>query len=361
MIPEGTPVHRAWAVDSKRHLSVQGRYFDLFEVPDRWQSWILPGIVKGCRTVWRYDLDLVFSTYPIASAHLIGCAVSRLTGRPWVADLRDPMLQAGVPSSRLRRAAFGWIERLIFRHASRVVVTTQGCADFYVERYGRAVADRLAIIENGYDDELFPAGEAQRPQVHRAGPLKLIHSGVIYRDGRDPSNLFQALREMLDAGEVSSDELHIVFRAPGVEVPLADMITNFGLDAMVSIQPPIAYRDALVEMMEADGLLIVQGDSCNRQIPAKVYEYLFARTPIVGLATPEGDTGRLLSRLGLTAVAPLESATRIRQMLNDVVPALRDGSLPRPDDAAVVALSRRERAREFADMFNAVALPRRAE
>jgi len=353
LIPAETHVHRAWAVDSKRHLSFRGRYPDIFEVPDRWQSWIIPAIAVGVRLVRREGLDAVFSTYPIASAHIIGYAVSRLTGKPWIADLRDPMLQDDIPRGRLRRWSFGWIERLLFKHASKIVVTTAGCAELYRERYGVAARDNVAVIENGYDEGLFPQATTQSART-RSGPLTLVHSGVLYKDGRDPSNFFLALRSMLDERVIDGAGLRIVFRAPGGELPLQSMIEAHGLAEIACIEPPIPYRDALEEMMSADGLLIFQGASCNRQIPAKAYEYVYTRTPIVGIADPAGDTGRLLASLGITTLAPLESVGEIKQMLTSAIPLLRSGTIPAPDDRAVAALSRRERTREYAELLDEV-------
>lgn len=351
LIPPDTQVYRAWALDSRRHLSICGRYIDSLAVPDRWQSWVIPAIVRGVWLARRLGAAAVCSTYPIASAHIVGYGISRLTGLPWIADLRDPMLQNDFPHGALRRRAFGWIERRIVAHARRILVTTPGAAEFYFERYPAMPRDRIVVIENGYDEQIFPT-LPEPPAAAADRPLTLLHSGLIYGQERDPRNLFGALRDLLP--RLAPLRVRVVLRAPGEELPWAQVIAEYGLQDVVEVRPPIPYQQALAEMMAADALLILQACNCNRQIPAKAYEYCFAGRPIIGLTDPAGDTGRLLARLGVPAVAALEDQAAITQMLANVLPQLRDGTYPPLDAAQVAALSRSARTAELAAVLDAV-------
>ena len=64
------------------------------------------------------------------------------------------------------------------------------------------------------------------------------------------------------------------------------------------LAPPIGYGEALAEMISSDALLILQASNCNDQIPAKLYECLRARRPILGLTDPAGDTAAALRAAG---------------------------------------------------------------
>ena len=97
-IPEGTIVRRAFALNSARHLAIKGRYLAATARPDRWVSWKYDAIRQGMQMIEAYKPDLIWSTYPIATAHVIADALHRRSGIPWVADFRDPMAQPGYPA-----------------------------------------------------------------------------------------------------------------------------------------------------------------------------------------------------------------------------------------------------------------------
>ena len=88
----GLDVHRAFALDVQRHLSIRGAHLGWMATPDRWNSWLLGAIPKGLALIRRHRPALIWSTYPISSAVLIGLALHRISGVPWVLDLRDPLL-----------------------------------------------------------------------------------------------------------------------------------------------------------------------------------------------------------------------------------------------------------------------------
>ena len=107
-------------------------------------------------------------------------------------------------------------------------------------------------------------------------------------------------------------------------------------------------------MLEADGLMILQARNCNEQIPAKLYEYLRARRPVVGLADPEGDTALTLRRFGVAHIAALEDADAIAATLATFIGDVAKGCAPLPDVAAVRDASRLARTRDLARVLDTI-------
>jgi len=355
-IPAGTVVERTFALDTARHLSLFNRYPGFLARPDRWLTWRWAGVSAGLRMIRTWRPAVIWSTYPIATAHLIGSVLRRRSGLPWIADFRDPMAQEGYPADPSTWQSFKRIEEDAIRHAARCVFVTPGAARMYRERYPEAAGSRLAVIENGYDEESFAAAERGGGDT---GPLEpgrvmLLHSGIVYPSERDPTQLFEALGALRQAGAPEAKLLRIRFRAAIHDALLRDLAARFGVQDMIDIAPSIPYRDALREMLRADGLLVMQAANCDEQIPAKLYEYLRARRPILGLTHPPGDTAGALRAAGIEAIAPLDSAAAIARALEQFVRACRDGSAGGPSPAAVEASSRRLRARELAKMLDDV-------
>lgn len=332
LIPDFVSVERAWALDAQRHLSIGGRYARVMALPDRWQSWIVGGYLRGRAKIKTWRPDVIMSTYPIASAHGIGYLLSRRSGIPWVAEFRDPMLQATYPADEWERRAFRRVEGWAFSAADRVVVTTDGCRSFYADRYPSYDADKIKVISNGYDPQMF-AQLGERVGSTRAGStvggsrerLVLLHSGVLYPHERNPSAFFDAVRRLKESGYFDELPVEFRFRASTNEAEYQATIEAMGIDSIVKFLPRVSYQEALEEMLDVDGLMLFQAESCNEQIPAKVYEYMFSARPILGLADPVGDTGRLLKEVGVRSVAKLENSDAIEATLRDFLDQARNG------------------------------------
>lgn len=314
-VPAGTPVRRAVGFDTARQLAVGGRYAAWMARPDRWVSWRFDGVRQGLQMIREFSPQAVWSTYPIATAHLIGAELHRRSGLPWIADFRDPMAQDDYPADPVTRAEYARIERLAMQHAAHSLFTTPSALAIYRQRYPEA-AERLALLENGFDEETFASADREDSSAPlNPGLLTLVHSGLVYPSERDPSALFAALAQLRQSGSPAAGRLRVRFRAAVHDDLLRQLAQQHGVQGLVEICPPVPYREALVEMLRADGLLVLQAASCNAQIPAKVYEYMRARRPVLCLADPAGDTEAALRASGITAHARLDDAAAIAALL----------------------------------------------
>ncbi len=130
---------------------------------------------------------------------------------------------------------------------------------------------------------------------------------------------------------------------------LRALTDKFGLAECIELLPPIPYKDAIDEMMRADVLLILQASNCNDQIPAKLYEYLRAKRPILALTDPLGDTAKVLGEVGISAIAPLYQAGLIADKLVGVLAAPDKVTLAMVDE--VVSCSRKNRTSHLASLL----------
>src|SRR5213076_2874721 len=86
-------VHRARYFGPRARLLAQARLaYRRALLPDASVTWLPTAVPVAVRLVKREGIDAVITTSPPVSMNLIGAAVKRLTGIPWVADLRDAVL-----------------------------------------------------------------------------------------------------------------------------------------------------------------------------------------------------------------------------------------------------------------------------
>jgi peptidoglycan/xylan/chitin deacetylase (PgdA/CDA1 family)/glycosyltransferase involved in cell wall biosynthesis len=292
-IPASVSVKRVFALDASRHFSVNGKYISAMALPDRWSSWWFGAVVVGLKEIRRRRPEVLWSTYPIATAHLIGATLHRLTGIPWIADFRDPMLTDSYPAGRLQRQIWSGIEASAIRLAAHCTFTTQRTVDLYTTRYPE-FKNKFSVIANGYDEDAFKGNSPAREGVGSNKRL-LLHSGVIYPRERDPLPFFMALSELIAEGALLRSELCVRFRAPKHGDEILAAAQEAGLQDIVEIKPAIPYRQAIGEMLGADLLLLFQGEGFDAQIPAKLYEYFRAGRPILAMTGKLGDTRKMLN------------------------------------------------------------------
>ena len=352
-LPPALPVRRAFALDTGRHLQIGGHHLLSMALPDRWQTWRHDGVRQGMQMIKEFKPDLIWSTYPIATAHLIGHGLAKRSGLPWVADFRDPMLHEGFPSHQARRDSFGRVEKLVFERARQVVVTTPGTQSLYRERFPH-MSERISVLANGFDEDSFVVASQHSVPIdtRRDRPLVLLHSGVVYPSERDPTQLFQALARLQRAGRLSPDQLRLRFRGSLHDEVVRRCAMEQGALDFIELAEELPYKEALAEMMSVDGLLLLQAANCNLQIPAKFYEYLRAGRPVLGLTDLQGDTANVLRSAGFETVLPLDQADVIEAELPAWLDRLREGTLRMPDARTIMQASRISRTHELAALFD---------
>jgi len=353
-LPDDLPVIRAFALDTKKHLSFRGAYPDLLALPDRWVSWVLGGVPAALLAIRKYRAEILFTTFPICTAVMIGLIVHRLTGRPWVVDLRDSMTEDGYPRDPRMRRFWRWVECHAIRRAARVIFTTPSTRRMYLERYPDLPAEKCLVISNGYDEEDFTSLSLRQNAPAAENPLRLLHTGTLYPEERDPRPFFRAVSRLKSEGRIGKDNLQIAFRAPGSENFYRSMLDEMDIADIVQLQPHIPYHQSLQECADADALLLFQAANCDHQIPAKAYEYLRVQRPVFALTTQTGDTAALLNETGGATIVDLANADDIYRELPSFLDAIRAGTHPIADRSRLERYARHNQARDLAACLSLV-------
>jgi glycosyltransferase involved in cell wall biosynthesis len=355
-IPASVRVVRTSFVDVKRHLSLRGVYPGSLAVPDRWIGW-WPWAVREGRRVMRMDpVDLVYSTSPHATAHLVALALVRSARVPWVADFRDPWYEEppepGTP--RVVHWAGRHLERRVVRRAARVVASTEQLRDALAARYRAEPREKFCAIANGYDEEDFESGPVLDGPT--ASELLILHAGSVNPTFRDPRPLFVAVREAARRGALDISNIRFRFLGAGPFGESAEMtqaVETAGLTGRVEFHPRVPYERALVEQASAGLLLLLQASADTADlVPAKLFEYLRAGRPVLALVGP-GATAEFLGKIRGGWVADPRSPDALRDTLVRAYRAWHTGTLDTmtADRRALEGFSRAQLAAELAVQF----------
>jgi hypothetical protein len=302
-------VHRATGLDASRHLSVFGRYLECTTWPDKWSSWIPFAAIKALSLHRTKHFDIIWVTFPIASALVIGLVLAKLTKKPLIVDIRDPIWEEETWQDTTRNKLLRWIERKIFMRATLITFTSPGTINKYRKRYPELIAEKAQLLTNGYDEADFAN---LQPKCSHHGKKIFLHSGLIPKYERDPEAFFVAIATLKKRGIVTPSQHEFRLRACGHTELYAQRVKDLEIHDLVSFPEAIAYQQALAEMRGADALMIFQDATCNWQIPAKLFEYFRVEKPILAWSDVTSDTGNLLAKhCDNYVMAPLQDSDKI--------------------------------------------------
>jgi len=265
-----------------------------FFLPDARVGWVPFAVWRGCRLIAEANVDAILTTGPPHSTHLAGAALQALTAVPWVADFRDPWTDINyydeLPHTRWARRLDAALERMVLRRARAVTTVSPTWRNLLVQKTDRSATDAVTVVQNGFDvDDLSPGGAAPATDA-----FEVTHVGSLYAS-RNPTGLWRALRRLRDEGAVPALRIRLVGTVdPNVREALAAQ----GLMDVTEIIPYVPHDEAVAYMRRA-GLLLLSIEAFPQDegmITGKIYEYLAAGRPVVGVGPPDGDAAALLRK-----------------------------------------------------------------
>lgn len=324
-------------------------YQHVTNIPDGIIGWLLPALAAGKRATDGWSPDIVFASAPPFTTLIAGRKIAKRAGAPLVIEYRDRWLEDpyGEENSKFRRWVDRKLEEWCARPAQAVVTVSEPWAGDYRARWGKPVT----VCYNGYDlDDVAVFDEAP---ARTDNTLKILYTGIIYPERRDPTPLLDALALL---GE-ERKSISVDFYGPNVD-QLAGMVAEKDQTDIVSLYPGVPFREALKLQRQADVLLLLQWNDPLEagNVPGKVFEYLAARRPVLGIGYEGGVPASLLRERAAGKV--LNDPAEIADYLRELLAVHKDaGCLPLLPESACAGLSRSEQYREVVKTFHNVVMP----
>jgi glycosyltransferase involved in cell wall biosynthesis len=298
----------------------------LLLIPDDKIGWFPFALWSGQQILRQQRIDVVFSTSPPPTSHLIGAVISRMARCPLVTDFRDPWTQFALHTwlrNPIRRSIEEALEHAVLRRSACVVGVTPPRTKEMADKYPDIPKERFVTITNGFDREDY-APSASPPNNER---FTFVYTGSFYYD-RQPDVFFKSVRALLDDNPHLEDRLLFLFAGPGKEF-LDRLITHYNLQSIVHSLGYVSFQESVTLQKGADALLLFLGDApmSATWYPAKVFEYLATGRPILALV-PEGITADLLREAGTGIVVCPDDSRSLSEALLNLYLDWQQGRLP---------------------------------
>jgi glycosyltransferase involved in cell wall biosynthesis len=302
----------------------------LLSLPDGdTRGWLLRAAAYARSLLIRLSPDVVVSSGPPHTAHLVGMLATAGLTIPLMVDMRDPWAMSAPPwdkhavyGTTIGRFMIRRLESLVFRAARGVIANTPELAAALARRYPET---RVSYIPNGIDLERLPPRA-----VNRFPGLGVAYAGTLY-GGRDLDPLLRAFRLFLDqcpGAAAAGSRLRVAgYVDAELAARLRAQIHASGMTAAVDVLGFVPASDAL-DLLNRSGLSVVLAQEQGLQIPSKIYESMGLQVPTLVIAESESAAAREARRIGAvtkTADDIVGICQVLKQIWSNEFPAVTSG------------------------------------
>ena len=333
------PGIKSWAVNFYRSRLNE-------RMPGRTDGWILPAI-KELHRQKKQDAhyDVIISSYGPPSAHIVGARAKAIFGSKWIADYRDLWVENATykglfPFTFLER----FLEKCSVRQADAITTISDPYRDFLQKKFPESPC---STITNGFDaqriDEVIGGLFDEQPKK-----LRIVYTGALYKQTRDPSPLFQAVRELIDEGKIKTNEIELLFYG-SVADALPDLIAHYNLQEVARHCGSVSQQEAYRIQKSSDVLLFLEDPSpaVPGVLTGKLFEYLYIDVPILAIGVgSDSSAGSLIEEAGAGVVCG-QNVSAIEQVLLEW---MHKGTRCKRNRDVVASYSRENHAKELAEL-----------
>ena len=330
----------------KAAMWVRGNLFR----PDPRCLWIRPSVRFLKKYLAEHPVDLIVSTGPPQSMHLIGLRLARETGLPWIADFRDPWTRIFYfKHLQMTKATERWHEKMekkVLDEASAVVAVSP-----LVQQEFQAMTDTpVELITNGFDECDFEGSECTEAYGGPEKNFTITHTGLFAADG-NPTVLWDVLSEKCAKDEQFRKLLKIKLIGKNDE-QIIKALEDRGLKDMLEDMGYQPHSAAVQEQRTASVLILPlrKEPEYKAVLPGKLFEYLASFRPVLGIGQTDGAMAMILNETKTGKVIDWEDKEGISEYIEKCWERHLEGRLT-TEGADISRFTRRSTTRQMARLF----------
>ena len=319
----GKEVQNTGIVSQKKSLKQQFSLWvrgNLF-IPDPRVWWVKPSVRYLKKYIVQEEIDLIVTTGPPHSMHLIGLELKKAIKVKWVADFRDPWSKLDFfdeykMGKRAQRKHLQ-MEKEVLQNADLCLTVSH----YWEQDFKRLGARKTAFVTNGYDEEDFKNTNHNKTNRFVVGHFGLLNAF------RSSKALWEALNELCEENESFKKTLLLSF-AGVVDQAVIDQIRSYSnLKVCFNYLGYLSHSEVLKAYESSAMHLLLLNDTpiANGHLPGKLFEYLNAKKPILALGLKESDVCRILKETQMGEVCSFDNKEAIKRRINEVFAAWEKG------------------------------------
>jgi glycosyltransferase involved in cell wall biosynthesis len=255
-------------------------------IPDTKIGWYPFSISSAKEVFTRNPIDIIFSTSPKMTAHLIALTLAKKYNKPWVADFRDPWMGWQDSFPTFFKKANEYLESKVVTHADRITTVMEEITLDFRARYNTFEKRKFITIPHGFDSD-----DLQHVRTKIFSKFTIIYVGTFYK-GRDPKPLLEPVSLLLEEHPNLRKDLQLLFIGNDYHYThtLVDLLNL--KDVVISLNQ-VPYHECLSYLLGAS--ISYFNTVTNRNaLPVKLFDYIFTKKPILAIIPEESPSARFI-------------------------------------------------------------------
>jgi len=296
---------------------IRANYF----IPDARKFWIKPSVKFLKKYLLENKVDIIISSGPPHSLHLIGLALKKQLGIKWISDFRDPWTDIDyfhqLPLTKRSREKHSALEKEVLEYSDKVLVIGETMKNDF-SNHNKFVS----VITNGFDSDLHSV----KREVKLDDKFSITHIGLMNSD-RNPTALWEVLFELTKEGEGFKNDLEIKLVGSIAEEVKRDL-NRF--DAKCINKVGYVSHKEVKKFQESSQVLLLAVNnvaSAKGVITGKIFEYLQAKRPILAIGPVDGDLAKILDNTQAGTIIDFEDKERVKSEVLRLYSQYKKGKL----------------------------------
>ncbi len=295
---------------------IRANYF----IPDARKFWVKPSVRFLSEYLKNNKVDVVITTGPPHSLHLIGMELKNRFPIKWISDFRDPWSDIDyfhqLPLTKKAIQKHKELEKKVLQQSDAVIVIGKTMKEKF-DKFNR----NIHIISNGFD------GDITVSEKELDKKFSITHIGLMNAD-RNPKILWKVLSEIMNENLEFAQDLEIKLIGE-VADEVKKYIADHKLEENTKYITYVPHLEVIAYQKITQVLLLAVNNvpSAKGIITGKIFEYLQAKRPIIAIAPLNGDLAEIINKTNAGFVVEFEDKENLKKTILDLYKKYKDGEL----------------------------------
>jgi len=317
-------------------------------IPDAKIGWKPFAVHSGKKLISKIKPDLILSSSPPHTVHLIAKKLARWSQLPWIADFRDPWTMI-YHYDNVRRIQFiqnfeKKIEQDVLQQATHLVTVSDNVRE--ILDIHSLHKTKFTIIPNGFDTEKI----SSLAQIPKSEKFTIAYAGKLNHQ-QNAENLWNAVDHLLAEDRAFPKDLEIKFMG-NISQQMIGEFKNYKFGEKIKY---MGYQDhlAMLKILKSSAvlLLLIANTRHNKGIlSGKIFDYLSTRNYILGIGPTDGDAAQILTDTNCGHMYNYDE--NLKRVISNLYLNWKKGTIYRPKESEIEKYSRKNLTRKLVELMD---------